>query len=219
MKHKDLGFQKEGLIQMEMTFNDREGISREISSLAVLKGFTQAGIFTITHEPYTQNEVEWEGKPLDFNPNFQVLQVGSNFPEVFNIPMLKGRFVDEGDLSDGNRHSSWTKAVINEEAARIMGINDPIGKKISIWNYTINRDGSRGRAEMEIVGVIQNFQAASLRNPVLPLVIVTDPSKWNSYFYYARTEPGKEKSAIKAIRNVFKNIPNKVTLPLVKHKL
>lgn len=204
MKHKDLGFQKEGLIQMEMTFNDREGISREISSLAVLKGFTQAGIFTITHEPYTQNEVEWEGKPLDFNPNFQVLQVGSNFPEVFNIPMLKGRFVDEGDLSDGNRHSSWTKAVINEEAARIMGINDPIGKKISIWNYTINRDGSRGRAEMEIVGVIQNFQAASLRNPVLPLVIVTDPSRWNSYFYYARTEPGKEKSAIKAIRNVFK---------------
>ena len=204
MKHKNLGFQKEGLIQMEMTFNDREGISREISSLAVLKGFTQAGIFTITHEPYTQNEVEWEGKPLDFNPNFQVLQVGGNFPEVFNIPMLKGRFVNEGDLSDGNRHSSWTKAVINEEAARIMGINDPIGKKISIWNYTTMRDGSRGRAEMEIVGIIQNFQAASLRNPMLPQVIVTDPSKWNSYFYYARTEPGKEKAAIKAIRNVFK---------------
>lgn len=204
MKHKNLGFRKEGLIQMEMTFNDREGISREISSLAVLKGFTQAGIFTITHEPYTQNEVEWEGKPLDFNPNFQVLQVGGNFPEVFNIPMLKGRFVNEGDLSDGNRHSSWTKAVINEEAARIMGINDPIGKKISIWNYTTMRDGSRGRAEMEIVGIIQNFQAASLRNPMLPQVIVTDPSKRNSYFYYARTEPGKEKAAIKAIRNVFK---------------
>ena len=219
MKHKDLGFQKEGLIQMEMTFNDREGISREISSLAVLKGFTRAGIFTITHEPYTQNEVEWEGKPLDFNPNFQVLQIGSNFPEVFNIPMLKGRFVDEGDLSDGNRHSSWTKAVINEEAARIMGINDPIGKKISIWNYTINRDGSRGRAEMEIVGVIQNFQAASLRNPVLPLVIVTDPSKWNSYFYYARTEPGKKNPRSKRSGMYSKNIPNKVTLPLVKHKL
>ena len=119
MKHKNLGFQKEGLIQMEMTFNDREGISREISSLAVLKGFTQAGIFTITHEPYTQNEVEWEGKPLDFNPNFQVLQVGSNFSEVFNIPMLKGRFINDGDLADnGDWRASWTKAVINEEAAR-----------------------------------------------------------------------------------------------------
>ena len=114
MKHKNLGFQKEGLIQMEMTFNDREGISREISSLAVLKGFTQAGIFTITHEPYTQNEVEWEGKPLDFNPNFQVLQVGSNFSEVFNIPMLKGRFINDGDLADnGDWRASWTKAVIN----------------------------------------------------------------------------------------------------------
>ena len=129
MKHKNLGFQKEGLIQMEMTFNDREGISREISSLAVLKGFTQAGIFTITHEPYTQNEVEWEGKPLDFNPNFQVLQVGSNFSEVFNIPMLKGRFINDGDLADnGDWRASWTKAVINEEAARIMGIDNQIGR-------------------------------------------------------------------------------------------
>lgn len=205
MKHKNLGFQKEGLIQMEMTFNDREGISREISSLAFLKGFTQAGIFTITHEPYTQNEVEWEGKPLDFNPNFQVLQVGSNFSEVFNIPMLKGRFINDGNLADnGDWRASWTKAVINEEAARIMGIDNPIGKKISIWNYTIMQDGSRGRAEMEIVGIIQNFQAASLRNPILPQVIVIDQSKWNSYFYYARTEPGKEKATIKAIRNIFK---------------
>ena len=125
--------------------------------------------------------------------------------EVFNIPMLKGRFINDGDLADnGDWRASWTKAVINEEAARIMGIDNPIGKKISIWNYTIMQDGSRGRAEMEIVGIIQNFQAASLRNPILPQVIVIDQSKWNSYFYYARTEPGKEKATIKAIRNIFK---------------
>ena len=80
--------------------------------------------------------------------------------------MLKGRFINDGDLADnGDWRASWTKAVINEEAARIMGIDNPIGKKISIWNYTIMQDGSRGRAEMEIVGIIQNFQAASLRNP------------------------------------------------------
>lgn len=205
MKHKDLGFQKEGLIQMEMTFNDREGISREISSLALLKGFTQAGIFTITHEPLTQNEVEWEKKPIDFNPNFQVLQVGENFAEVFNIPMLKGRFINESDVTgNGDWRSSWSKAVINEEAARIMGIDDPIGKKISIWNYTVMHDGSKGRTEMEIVGIIRNFQAASLRNPILPQVIVIDQSKWNSYCYYARTEPGKEQVAINTIRNIFK---------------
>ena len=205
MKHKDLGFQKEGLIQMEMTFNDREGISREISSLALLKGFTQAGIFTITHEPLTQNEVEWEKKPIDFNPNFQVLQVGENFAEVFNIPMLKGRFINESDVTgNGDWRSSWSKAVINEEAARIMGIDDPIGKKISIWNYTVMHDGSKGRTEMEIVGIIRNFQAASLRNPILPQVIVIDQSKWNSYCYYARTEPGKEQAAINTIRNIFK---------------
>ena len=204
MKHKNLGFQKEGLIQMEMTFNDREGINREISSLAVLKGFTQAGIFTITHEPYTQNEVEWEGKPLDFNPNFQVLQVGSNFSEVFNIPMLKGRFINDGDLADnGDWRASWTKAVINEEAARIMGMDNPIGKKISVWNGVIYGDGKRGQKELEIVGIVKDFQAASLRNPILPAIITLDGSKWNSYCYYARVKPENEQAAIKTIRTVF----------------
>ena len=205
MKHKDLGFKKDGLIQLAMTFNDREGISREISTLAILKGFTQAGIFSITHEPQTQNEVEWDGKSLDFAPNFQVLQVGSNFPEVFDIPIVKGRFVDEADMISGhNPRFPCTKAVINEEAARIMNVGDPIGKKISVWDYSTYSDGTRGRAEMEIVGVIKDFQSASLRNPILPQVIVIDGSKWTSYAYYARTEPGKEKAAIKAIRNVFK---------------
>ena len=114
MKHKDLGFQKEGLIQMEMTFNDREGISREISSLAVLKGFTRAGIFTITHEPYTQNEVEWEGKPLDFNPNFQVLQIGSNFPEVFkDVSLMKEIYPTVTDIPLGQKLSSMKKQPVS----------------------------------------------------------------------------------------------------------
>ena len=204
MKHKDLGFNPDGLIQMTMTYRDREGITQELASLAQLKSFTPGGIFTITHEPRTQNEVEWEGKPIDYTPNFQVLDVGENFPEVFEIPMLKGRFVNEGDLVKDDWQSICTKAVINEEAARIMGITDPVGKSISIWNGVTTGDGIQVKAEKEIVGVIQDFQSASLRNPILPQIILVDGSKWWSYTYFARFDPANEKAAQKAIRDVFK---------------
>lgn len=206
MKHKELGFEPKGLIQMYMNYRDRTGITQEIATLSSLKGFTQAGIFALAHEPQTQNEVEWEGKPLDFNPHFQVLQTGETFPEVMGIRMLKGRYINDGDRLPGDH--GWmiqaNKAVINEEAARIMGMDEPIGKIISIWNYTTDGDGVHGRAVLEIVGVISNFQAASLRNPILPLIIIPDFSKWNSAVYFARTTPGREKETIGEIRQVYK---------------
>lgn len=204
MKNKDLGFKKEGLIQMKMTYSDRGSISREIATLGLLKGFTPGGIFSITHEPYTQNEVQWENMPIGYAPDFQVINVGSNFPEVFDIPLLKGRFVNEDDLSRDDWTATCTKAVINEEAARIMGMADPIGKKISIWGGATTGDGTRIRQELEIVGLIQNFQSASLRNSMLPVILLQDGSVWYSYFYYARTTPENEKAAVAAIHKVFK---------------
>ena len=67
-------------------------------------------------------------------------------------------------------------------------------RKISIWNYTIMQDGSRGRAEMEIVGIIQNFQAASLRNPILPQVIVIDQKQMEQLFLLCPYRTRKRKS-------------------------
>lgn len=205
MKHKDLGFKQEGLIQLYMNYRDREGISREISTLAQLKGFVPAGIFSFEHTPNTINEVEWEGKQLDYSPNFQYLNVGAGFPEVMGVEMVKGRFVEEGDLV---KSDSWlrtpTKAVINEEAVRVMNLTDPVGKKIRMWSFVTAADGSRLYNELEIVGVIKDFQASSLRTPLLPQIFLPTENNGNSATYFARTDPGREEAAVKAIRQVYK---------------
>lgn len=205
MKHKDLGFKQEGLIELYMNYRDREGISRDISTLAQLNGFVPAGIFSFNHEPRTINDVEWEGKKADYSPHFQYLHVGADFPEVMGVEMVKGRFVDEGDLTTaGGWFARSTKAVINEEAVRVMGLSDPIGKTIRMWNFTTHGDGTREYDEMEIVGVIRDFQAASLRNPILPQIYMATRNDGGSATYFARTEPGREEAAVKAIRQVYK---------------
>lgn len=204
MKHKDLGFQKEGLINITMDYRDRSGITHELATLPIIEELVECGIFSFNHEPYTQNEVHWEGKSDDFNPNFQLIKVGGNFLDAFKISLLKGNFINEDDIDAEDWTMPGKTAVINEEAARIMGMDNPIGKKISVWNGVIYHDGKRGQKEIEIVGVVKNFQAASLRNPILPMIITLDGSKWNSYYYYARVKPENEQAAIKAIQTVFK---------------
>jgi ABC-type antimicrobial peptide transport system permease subunit len=162
------------------------------------------GIFSLSHEPQTQNEVKWEGQALGFAPNFQVLNVGAVFLNVFGLALLKGRFVDEGDLVSTKWRMYANAAVVNESAVRIMEMNDPIGKTIRIWDSTTHDDGTHGSAELEIVGVVQDFQAASLRNPILPMVIICDGFTWTGYTYYARVAPKDEQAAMKAIREVIK---------------
>ena len=190
MKHKNLGFQKEGLIQITMLNDDREGTAREIASLPIVKELVLAKFFSIVHEPFTQNDVEWEGKSPNAKADFQILEVSKNFLHAFRIPLLKGRLLEDTDLVKGNRRLMSSKALINEEAARIMGYTDPIGKKFSFWNNQ--------QQDVEIVGVVKDFQSASLRKPILPVIIILHPAPWSSYCYYVKVNPGDEKNAIKA---------------------
>jgi ABC-type antimicrobial peptide transport system permease subunit len=204
MQQKDLGFKREGLIYMQMEARDREGISREIASLSLVKSFSSGGNFRLTHEPNTQNEVKWEGQAPGFAPNFQVLNVGEDFFATFGITLLEGRFVDDGDILPDKWRMSSNAAVVNETAVRIMEMSEPTGKTVSVWDYTTHQDGTHGSSEMKIVGVVKDFQAASLRKPVLPVIMLCDGSKWGGYTNYVRVAPEDEQTAMAAIRKVFK---------------
>ena len=196
MKNKNLGFEKEGLIQITMLNDDRDGTAHEIASLPIVKELVIASFFSIMHEPFSLTEVEWEGKGPNTKVNFHILEVSKNFLSTFQIPLLKGRELEDTDLVKGTRRLMSSKALINEEAARIMGYTDPIGKKLSFWNNQ--------QQDVEIVGLVKDFQSTSLRNPILPVIIILNPSQWKSYFYYAKVNPGNEENAIKAIRNAYK---------------
>jgi putative ABC transport system permease protein len=70
------------------------------------------------------------------------------------MEMAQGRFFSPDFPGDAEN-----AYVINEEAVRIMGLNNPIGKKLSF----------EGEEKM-IIGVIRNYHAASLYFPYLPQV-------------------------------------------------
>ncbi len=88
-----------------------------------------------------------------------------DFFETMNIKAIRGRTFSYDHLSDTLRGY-----VLNETAVRQLGWeDDPIGKKVNMWlgdNFT--REG-------EVIGVVPDFNYASLHQPVEALIMFVFP--------------------------------------------
>jgi putative ABC transport system permease protein len=68
--------------------------------------------------------------------------------------------------------------IINETAARVMGWDDPVGKRIGFSDTT----------QGKVIGVVQDFNYKSLHSEIEPLVLMLAPQ--NSGYLMARIAPG-----------------------------
>lgn len=102
--------------------------------------------------------VDWETGDRDTEMDFNNLEVGYEFLDVLGVEMAEGRnFSREyGDET--------TKVIFNETAIRMMGLKDPIGRKIRRWGE-----------EREIIGVAKDFNYESLYTQVKPCLIQLVP--------------------------------------------
>ncbi|NDV59568.1 ABC transporter permease [Bacteroides sp. 519] len=202
MMNKDLGFKKNGLIYFIMTNRDREATVREFESIPLITNFTGAGILRYSHEPYVTNLVNWEGKPEDYKPNFQIIDADSEFVRTFELDIVEGEMFGTLELSK-DRYANGKQVLINEEAARIIGIDNIVGGTIQRWNGMM-QNGTFLMKDITVVGIIKNFQSASFRNPILPQIIEQVSNRYGSYTYFVRVPEDKENEGIKQIRAAFK---------------
>jgi len=93
----------------------------------------------------------------DMNPNFN--RVAPGFFSTMGIPLLSGR-----DFADGDARNAPKVAIVNETFARyFFGQEDPIGRR-----FGLGRDNKD--ADIEIVGLVRDGKAASLRDKPLRFV-------------------------------------------------
>ena len=92
--------------------------------------------------------IVWPGK--DPSMDFIIEGTGVDFQyfETMGIKMLKGRTFTEATTSD-NKYSF----VLNETAIEQMGLKNPVGTEISLWDYP-----------GKIIGVVEDVNMKSLRN-------------------------------------------------------
>ncbi len=84
----------------------------------------------------------------------------ADFAKTYEIEMAAGRYFDEEHASDTQG------AVINETAARALGLEDPVGKQIIAIGPTEARS-----VAFTVIGVVKDFNFQSLHTEIQPLII------------------------------------------------
>ncbi|WP_368348102.1 ABC transporter permease, partial [Parabacteroides merdae] len=128
VNHKDLGFDRNGIvylsgIQLFINEDVRVALLKELASIPQVGNVTDT-YFTPKHSATPSDiktDIEWPGKTQSEKSAFCVVPTDSRFAETFKVNMLQGEWLGEG----GERN-----VVLNEEAVRAMGLEEPVGTVI-----------------------------------------------------------------------------------------
>ena len=187
IQNKNIGYQKENVITFPKDGLAETNLESFLTRLKNLPGIVNAsstGHSIIAGGSATVG-VGWPGKDPDENIVFGNIPVYYDFIETLGIELLSGRSFSKAFGTEENR------LILNETAINTMGLTDPIGKKIKLWNK-----------EVTIIGVVKDFHFESLHEAVQPMFLRLAPNRLMSIF--VRIEAGKEKEAISRLANFYK---------------
>lgn len=163
VKDKNLGYNKDNLIYMRVE-GDLAGRldvfkSRMLENPSI-KSMTTTNAVPIYLSSSTSGGFRWEGKDPESSILFQLLLVGHDFFQTFDMEMDRGRAFDERLSSD------TANIIVNEVTAASMALEEPLNYPVFFWG----REG-------QVVGIVKNFHFASLHTRIEPLVISLRPEQ------------------------------------------
>jgi len=137
------------------------------------------------------------------NVSFQILGTEPGIFDLFNIQLKEGRFFSQENQSD------LGKVVINQTAAQLFNLNDPLKAKLKDLSFAMRKmmgDTTAGEEWMEIVGIVEDFHFQSKHEKIAPLVI--QYRSYGSWCYLSLSSANYHdlKTRIEKINLVVKNL-------------
>ncbi|PIB31432.1 ABC transporter permease [Maribacter sp. 4G9] len=185
-QNKNLGYSKDNIVYFDIEQNIEENLDSFLSEMKNLEGVDNASSIgtNIVGGVNTMNDLDWPGKVSDEKVVFEMRPVNYGMLETLGIPIKEGRKFSKDFGSEG------TKIIFNQAAIDVMGLENPVGKEISIQG-----------TQLQIVGVSENFHFASLHEEIKPLFFVLQPT-W-THIAMAKITSGKEKVALANIQSFY----------------
>lgn len=187
--HRNLGIDRENVMYVELDngFHPKQdAIEQALAQLPQVKSFTYSNFLPLSIGG-SSADLAWEGKPDQMVVNTAPLVIGYDYTKTLGISMMEGREFSRDFASDSGGY------LINETAARVMGMVDPVGKEIGFWN-------GKGK----IIGVVKDFHFTSMRENINPVVMMLQP-KDNNYIML-RLAKGDVAAEVAAVEKVFNRL-------------
>ncbi|MBC5993705.1 ABC transporter permease [Pontibacter cellulosilyticus] len=186
IRTKDIGMNRDNVVYLplEGELNKRyEQVKRDLQQVPGITGVS-AGSEVPLYVGNSTGNFEWEGKDPDTNILFSRLWVDYHFIETMDIKLKEGRTFSKEFGTDTANY------IINEEAARLMQLQNPVGE----W---LGQDDERGK----IIGVVKNFHTSPAQVNTQPIIITLGSG---SQFLFARIATGKTTDALAGVEGVIK---------------
>jgi len=174
--HKDLGFKKDAVVTVNSPFRYRTATSNAylLSKFKMLPGvdMVSAGNDAPSSENTSSTEASFITGKKELRTEVAEKFGDENYIKLYHIKLLAGRNLQAADTNHA--------VLINAAYARFMGFNDvrqAVGQNIDNFN---------GDQRKQIIGVVSDFQQASMHVTVMPLVILNSSDiGFNGTFHIA----------------------------------
>ena len=173
IRNKDIGLNRDHVLAISMNRELREGyrsFKNEIKQHPNVMSVTAARRLptNIGH----MNPVYWEGKGPEDYVTMTDASVDYDYFETLGMQIIQGRSFSEEYATDRENY------VLNEEAARITGLESPIGKMFSCWED-----------EGKIIGIVKNFHASSLHTEIGPVIFTLSQRHGSHSYIFVKIRP------------------------------
>lgn len=162
MQNKSLGYDREKIIVVEGAFDLEEKHQTFIDELQQLPQVKAAGsTFSLLGR-----EGDFFGAQYQAEGSSEILTTKSTGIDDDFATTIGFKFVAGRNYSKESNDS--LNVILNESAVKVLGIQDPIGKKV----YQVQRRPEGNvTVDFTIIGVIEDFNFQTLRDPITPLSI------------------------------------------------
>jgi putative ABC transport system permease protein len=195
-KNRPVGYDRNGLLMIPVesldVANKIEMLQREIQATGAVTDVAESES-AVTEVSSNNGGFTWKGKPAGLEENFGTLTVSTGYGKTIGWEFLAGR-----DFSTLYNTDSAC-FVINESAARFMGLQHPVGETIRWKSKWLGFDKN-----FTVIGVIKDMLMQSPYEAVKPTIFRLGG---NTNWIYARISPNiSATSALSKIESVFRAI-------------
>ena len=199
IQNRNPGYSKDNIIYFEIEGKLKQHREAFLSEVRKIPGVVNASstFLSFFGNLNSTPDITWQGKDPAMNMEMQYRRVNYEMIELLEIPVKEGKAFTVTDKSD------HPKVIFNEIAINMMGISDPIGRTVKIWNK-----------ETEIIGVTKDFHFESLHENVKPLFFYLQPERTNTIM--VKIEAGKIEETVAHLESFYRSFTD---VPLEFHFL
>ncbi|KAA0227532.1 FtsX-like permease family protein [candidate division KSB1 bacterium] len=198
LKTQNPGFNEEQIVVIPTNARGEEGEQRLERFRQQLRGYSSIAGVTGNSDGFNK-EPSWQSFGTKDGANWQVniMRVDTDFIKTMGMKIVQGRDFSPEMISD------VTGAVIvNEALAAAFGWKDPARSGQKFSDFSLGNWQNPIMKEPAIIGVVQDFNFASLHEKIKPLVLYLAPEKAIKYIF-VRLTPGDFSHSLERLRNAW----------------